>query len=121
MESLTGTEGTRRLVQAGQRRRVAKLRDKPRTPAQVERRRQTAREVHLAQHLDPGHGAGWTKAEMRLPGELPDPEVAERTGRSENAVRQKRTKLGIPNPSGHGWTAEELDLLGTAPDAEVAV
>jgi hypothetical protein len=51
---------------------------------------------------------------------MPDGEVAARTGRSANAVRLKRTKLGIPNPSGHGWTAEELDLLDTAPDAEVA-
>jgi len=39
---------------------------------------------------------------------------------SANVVRQKRARLGIPNPSGHGWTAEELRLLGTAPDAEVA-
>jgi hypothetical protein len=49
-----------------------------------------------------------------------DDRVAALTGRSENAVRVKRAKLGIPNPDGHGWTAEELDLLGTAPDAEVA-
>src|SRR5206468_8646932 len=42
------TEGARRLVQAGQRRRVAKLRDKPRSPAQVERRRQTARALDRA-------------------------------------------------------------------------
>ena len=27
---------------------------------------------------------------------MPDAEVAARTGRSENAVRVKRTKLGIP-------------------------
>jgi hypothetical protein len=46
--------------------------------------------------------------------------VAALTGRCENAVRVKRCKLGIPNPSGPGWTAEELDLLGSAPDAEVA-
>jgi hypothetical protein len=64
--------------------------------------------------------SGWTKAELRLLGKLPDAEVAERTGRGEEAVWVKRTKLGIPNPSGPGWTAEELDLLGTMPDAEVA-
>jgi hypothetical protein len=38
-----------------------------------------------------------------------------------NAVRLRRTHLGIPDPGGHGWTAEEVALLGTAPDAEVAV
>jgi hypothetical protein len=48
---------------------------------------------------------------LRLLGKMPDAEVAARTGRSENAVRVKRTKLGIPNPSGPGWTVEELALL----------
>ena len=49
-----------------------------------------------------------------------DDRVAALTGRGENAVRVKRSKLGLPNPSGPGWTAEELAQLGTAPDAEVA-
>jgi hypothetical protein len=62
----------------------------------------------------------WTAGQRALLGILPDDRVAALTGRSENAVRVKRTKLGIPNPSGPGWTAEELDLLGTMPDAEVA-
>jgi hypothetical protein len=46
--------------------------------------------------------------------------VAALTSSSENAVRVKRCKLGIPNPCGPGWMAEELALLGSAPDAEVA-
>ena len=120
VEGRTGTEGTRRLVQAGQRRRVAKLRDKPRTPAQVERRRQTARAPDLAQAPKAGPGAGWTAGQLALLGIYRDDRVAALTGHSANAVRVKRCKLGIPNPSGPGWTAEELDLLGMAPDAEVA-
>jgi hypothetical protein len=35
---------------------------------------------------------------VALPGRLPDDEVAARVGRSWNAVRLKREKLGIPNP-----------------------
>ena len=57
-------EGMRRLVQAGQVRRVAKLRDKPRTPAQVERR-QTARAPDLAG--DPKPGAGCPAPPRRRP------------------------------------------------------
>jgi hypothetical protein len=97
-----GTEGTRRLHQAACAKGAAELRGKPLSPEQSERRRYTARELNLGQYLDPAHGAGWTTAELRLLGEVPDAEVAARTGRSENAVRVKRTKLGIPNPSGHG-------------------
>ena len=66
------------------------------------RRRQAARELNLAQHLRPGdhRGPWWSPAELRLLGKLPDDEVAERTGRSPNAVRIKRERLGIPNPEG---------------------
>jgi hypothetical protein len=42
-------------------------------------------------------------------GKLPDAEVAARTGRSANAVRQKREKLGIPNPSGPGCRSRGPD------------
>jgi hypothetical protein len=59
-------------------------------------------------------------AELALPETVGDDVSAVRTGRSANAVRVKRSKLGIPNPSGPGWTAEKLGLLGSMPDAEVA-
>jgi hypothetical protein len=115
VEGLTRTEGTRRLVQAGQRRRVAQLRGKRLPPEQVERRRQTARELDLGGHLDAANQErAWPAEHLALLGKFTDVEVAERTGHSASAVRVKRCKLGIPNPSGPGWTAEELDLLGTA-------
>jgi hypothetical protein len=34
-------------------------------------------------------------------------------------VRQKRERLGIPNPDPSQWTDEEVALLGTAPDEVV--
>jgi hypothetical protein len=111
VEGLTGTEGTRRLVQTGQERGVAKLRDKPRSPAPVERRGQTARAPDLAQDSKPGPGAGWTVGQLHLLGIHRDDRVAALTGRSANAVRVMPRKLGIPSPSGPGWTAKELALL----------
>jgi len=107
-------------VQAGPERRVAKLWDQPPSPAPVERRQQIARAPDLAQDPKPGPGARWTARQLHVLGLHHDDRVAALTGRSENAVRVKRSKPGIPSPSGPGWTAEELALLGTAPDAEVA-
>jgi hypothetical protein len=120
VEGRSGTEGSRRLIRAAAEKGADRLRGKPLSPEQVEQRRRTARALNLGQYLDPAHGAGWSRAELQLLGEVADAQVAALTGRSANAVRQKREELGIPNPSGHGWTEEELALLGTAPDAEVA-
>ena len=67
------------------------LRGRRLTAEQVERCRRTARELDLGQYLQPGyHGPWWAKAEVAMLGRLPDEEVAKRTGRSVNAVRQKR-------------------------------
>jgi hypothetical protein len=120
-EGRTGTEGSRRLVQAAQERAVDQLRGKPLSPEQIEQRRRSARELGLAQHLEAApRQRAWPGEYLALLGTMPDEEVAERTGHSANGVRVKRCKLGIPHPSGPGWTAEELELLGKAPDAEVA-
>jgi hypothetical protein len=100
-----------------------RTRGKKLPPDQVERRRRTARELNLGQHLAVARACReglWTRKELRLLGKMPDAEVAEQIGRTVNAVRIKREKHGIPNPIGHGWTEEELAMLGTAPDEEVA-
>jgi hypothetical protein len=91
-----GTEGSLRLHQAACDKGAAELRGKPLSPEQVEQRRRTAHALNLGQYLDPAHGAGWSPAELRLLGKHSDAQVAARTGRSENAVRVKRTRLGIP-------------------------
>jgi hypothetical protein len=75
----------------------------------------------LGRHLIPGyHCPWWTKRQLVLLGTAPDEEVARRTGRTAEAVRQKREELGIPNPAGNRWTVEEVALLGTMPDTKVA-
>jgi len=63
-------------------------------PEQVERRRRTARELDLGGFLHKGHyGPWWTKSEVTLLGRVPNEEVARRTGRSTDAVRQKRQAM----------------------------
>ena len=70
-------------------------------PEAVERRRRTALELGLARNLTPGYrGPWWTRREVALLGKLPDEEVAAMVGRTPEAVRCKREKLGIPNPQG---------------------
>jgi hypothetical protein len=117
-----GSEGSCRLCQAVREQATAKIRGKPLSPEQVERRRRTAHELNLGRFLDPAHGEGWTAEELALLGTVADAEVARRIGRTYEAVRQKREELRIPNPEGGrpGWTEEELALLGTLPDADVA-
>jgi hypothetical protein len=115
---LTGTEGTRRLVRAGQVRRLAKLRAK--RPPQPAKRRPTRVLGRMRGLQAANQERAWPAEHLALLGTLPDTEVAARTGRCENGVKVKRSKLGIPNPSGPGWTEEELALLGTDPDREVA-
>jgi hypothetical protein len=117
----TNNEGSRRRMQAAAEAGAARLRGVPLPPEAVERRRQTARDLNLGRFLHKGyHGPRWSDADLALLGTLTDDEVARRTGRSWNAVRQKREELGIPNPAAGRWAAEEIALLGTRADEEVA-
>src|SRR5262249_30273208 len=90
----TNNEGSRRLIRAASERGAEQLRGRPLTDEQVERRRRTAHQLNLGRHLHKGyHGPWWTKSEENLLGRLPDEEVARRTSRSTDAVRQKRETL----------------------------
>ncbi len=58
---------------------------------------------------------------------MPDGQVAEKLGRSVNAVSLRRLRLGIPcvrapyhAPGFRPWSRSELELLGTVADREVA-
>jgi len=64
---------------------------------------------------------------LRLLGKYPDDVVAARVGRSVNAVRVMRQRLGIPNPAPRPhaggrprWTAEQDDLVRRLPPWEAA-
>ncbi len=120
VEGPAGTEGSRRLLQANAEKGAAVVRGKPLPPEQVELRRRNAIQNNQAQYLRGTQKGGWTAGQLAVLGRYPDDRVAVITGRTENAVRIKRERLGIPNPRSPGWTEEELKLLGTAPDAEIA-
>jgi hypothetical protein len=95
--------GSNRLVRAASAKGADATRDVPLPPEQVERRRQTARELNLGRNLIPGyHGPWWSAEELALLGTVPDAVVARRTGRTQQAVRCKREDLGIPNPAPWG-------------------
>jgi hypothetical protein len=94
--------GSQRLVRSASEKGAAVLRGRKLPPEQVERRRRTAVEQDLARNLRSGYNLGpwWSPAELRPLGRLPDAEAAAKVGRAPGAVRQKREKLGIPNPQG---------------------
>jgi hypothetical protein len=95
----TNNEGTHRLMRVASNIGASRTRGRKLSPEQVEIRRQNARELDLGQFLQPGyHGPWWTAEEIALLGCMPDDEVARRTSRTVNAVRQKREKLGRSKP-----------------------
>jgi hypothetical protein len=90
-------EGTARLVKAASASGAAAVRGQGLPPEQVERRRRTAVEQGLGRYLTPGHQwPRWTDEDLALLGAVPDEDLAAKTGRTPNAVRVKRTRLGIP-------------------------
>jgi hypothetical protein len=69
----------------------------------------------------------WTAEEIALVGALADAEVAQRTGRSTNAVLKKRNELGRPAVTARGvayarrfWRAEEDEAVRTLPAQDAA-
>jgi hypothetical protein len=110
----TGNEGTARLVlaAAGQGAEAVKAREW--TDGERERRRRNAVEKGLARNLVTGyHGPLWTAEGIALLGTATDEDVARRIGRTPNAVRLMRERLGIRRLAGGCWRVEELALLGT--------
>jgi hypothetical protein len=87
----TDNAGSRRLIHAAAAEGGEAIRDRGLTPEEVERCRRTNRALGLGRNLWPGyHGPRWTPQQLALLGTLPDEEVANRTGRTPNAVRVMR-------------------------------
>jgi hypothetical protein len=97
--SRCGTDGSRRLHQITVAKAVAQTKGKRLPPEQVELRRMNALAQNLSRHIQPcpkpNGSRPWTREELALMGTMPDDELAEKTGRTEGAVRRRRTKLGI--------------------------
>jgi hypothetical protein len=113
--------GSNRLVRAAAADGAEAIKLKEWTDEERDAKRRLALANNQARHLRAViREDTWTAEEIALLGQLPDAEVACRTGRSADAVRQRRERLGLPNPTTTHWNAEGLALLGTMPDAEVA-
>ncbi len=74
----------------------------------------------------PSAGVPWTADEDALLGTMKDGDVAERTGRSEEAVSSRRYVLNVaaftkrrPRRAPATWSAEKDRLLGTMPDGDL--
>lgn len=92
----TSNTGSQVLIRAAAEMGAATIRGKQLPVEQVERRRRTAVENDFGARLVKGyHGPLWTDEQLALLGHLPDDEVAERTGRTKEAVRIKRTRRRI--------------------------
>ena len=81
----------------------------------------TAYEQDLGRNLQLGYqGDGWKDEDVALLGQMTDDEIGRQTGRTVNAVRQKRELLNIPNPTSPAWTEKEKELQRRLPPQEAA-
>jgi hypothetical protein len=113
--------GSNRLVRAAAEKGAAVVRTREFTQAEREAKRRLAIDNDLQRHLRAVVREDiWTEEEIALLGQLPDAKIARKIRRTVEAVRRKRGKLGLANPTTTHWTAEEIALLGTMFDDEVA-
>jgi len=95
---------------------------------QCDERSRAAVRLNLKRFLRTGyHGPRWTQEQLQQLGNEPDDVVAGQVGRSVNAVRVMRERLGIPNPAARPgaygsppWTAQQDDMVRRLPPAEAA-
>ena len=93
----TDSHGGRRLIRPAAEASGQAVRRQGLTAEDVKRRRRTNRERGLWRNLRTGyHGPRWTRGQLRLLGKEPDNVVAEKVGRTVNAVRVMRTRRGVP-------------------------
>src|SRR5262249_45501703 len=94
----TNNGGSQRLIQPAADHGAAARPERGLSDEECDERSRRARELGLGRYLQTGyHGPRWTRAQLRLLGKEPDEVVAGKVGRTPNAVRVKRAKLGIPN------------------------
>jgi hypothetical protein len=119
------TEGSLRLQRMNAEAGADVVRGVPLSPKAVERRRQTAIELDLAQYMlpcsRPGGSRPWSNDELALLGTMPDAKLARRLKRTRDSVRQAREKRDIAPPDSQRprWTEGEDELLRTLPAPEV--
>jgi hypothetical protein len=118
VEGWAATPGTRQLHQEVSERGTARIKAKEWTNAELAARSELSKRLGR-RPPDRWAKTGWTAVEDALLGTDHDDVIAQRIGRSLEAVPTRRVKRKIPAFSGWpgggpGWAAEELALLGTA-------
>jgi hypothetical protein len=116
-------EGSKRLHQALSEAGAAAMQGREFTQAERQAKAERAKAMNLIQHPWAGRqekGQYWTAEQLQLLGTDTDAAIAAQIGRTPEAVRVKRSKLGIPNLADKRWSAEDIALLGTMPDEQVA-
>jgi hypothetical protein len=98
--SRLGTPGSKTLRLEQNRANVPAANRGTRTKRERRRRRVTALRLNLGRHLPAAaakrwEGRSWSQEQLALLGTAPDAELAVQFGRSENAVRVRRVRLGI--------------------------
>ena len=119
----TNNKGTNRLVKRSAQFGGEVTKERVWTDEERQERAEQAERLNLVRHAQAAlrRQQGWKASELRLLGRKPDAEVASRIGRSVNAVRIKRERLGIANPESAAWTEDEIGLVGTMANEEVAM
>jgi hypothetical protein len=106
------SEGSRRLIRAAYEAGAAATAARGLTAAERRARRRRALKLNLGRNLITGyHGPRWTKKQLALLRRMSDAEVADRTGRTENAVRIMRQRLALQSAAGivrRPWTASRI-------------
>jgi hypothetical protein len=98
VEGRAGTAGSQRLIRAAAAKGGRGMRERGVTPRERAQRRRTALDLDLGRYARAAALArAWPAGQLRLLGTAPDDEVAARIGRTPNAVRVMRTRLGIPS------------------------
>jgi hypothetical protein len=96
----TNNEGSQRLIQAAAELGAAAAKERGLTDEECDEHSRRSLELGLGRYLKTGyHGPRWTREQLRLLGKEPDDVVAGKVGRTPNAVRLMRQRLGIPNPA----------------------
>jgi hypothetical protein len=93
-------EGSRRLILAAAAAGGQAMRERGLSDEECDQRSRAALRLDLKRFLHLGyHGPRWTPEQLQLLGKEPDAVVAGKVGRSVNAVRVMRGRLGIANPT----------------------
>jgi hypothetical protein len=101
--------GSNRLVRAAAEKGAAAIQAREFTQAERDAKRRLAIDNDLQRHIRAAvREDTWTEEEIALLGLLPDAVVVRKIRRTVEAVRLKRGKLGLPNPTTTHWTVEEI-------------